>query len=141
MKQILFDTNIILDIALRREPFFEAADQLFSLLDEGKIKGFMTATSATDIYFVSKKVCGRRKTIAFIRELIDILEVLSVTKGTIVEALNSEFKDFEDAVQFCVADMNRIDAIVTRNKPDFSLSTIRVYTPDELIKLLTKKQI
>ena len=134
MKRVLIDTNIILDIALQREPFFEAADQIFNKIDEGVIKGFVTASSVTDIYYVSKKASGREKTIAFIRELIEILEVLSVTKVTIINALNTDFKDFEDAVQYCAADMNFIDIIVTRNKSDFKLSAIEVYTPDELIK-------
>ena len=138
MKQVLFDTNIILDIALQREPFFETSAQIFSKIDEGEIKGFLTASSITDIYFISKKASGREKTIAFIRELIDILEVISVTKNTIINALNTEFKDFEDAVQYCVADMNCMDVIVTRNKSDFKHSTIAVHTPDELLIFLTK---
>ena len=137
MKKVLIDTNIILDIALQREPFFETADQIFRKIDERAIKGFVTASSVTDIYYVSKKACGQEKTIEFIRELIDILEVLSVTKETIINALDAEFQDFEDAVQFCIADMNRMDVIVTRNKSDFELSTIAVYTPEELIKRLS----
>ena len=139
MKQVLLDTNIILDIALQREPFFETAAQVFSKIDEGEIKGFLSASSVTDIYFISKKVRGREQTITFMRELIDILEILSVTKSTIIDALYSDFKDFEDAVQYCVADMNRIEMIVTRNKSDFDLSTIEVCTPEELIKKLTEK--
>jgi predicted nucleic acid-binding protein len=137
MKQVLIDTNVILDIALQREPFFEVANQIFDKIDEDEIKGFVTASSVTDIYYVSRKASGQKKTIAFIRELIDILEVLSVTKETIIDALDTDFKDFEDAVQYCVADMNCIDIIVTRNKSDFKLSAIEVCTPDELMKKLT----
>jgi len=121
---------------LQREPFFDAAKQIFDKMEDGKIKGFVTASSIADIYYVSRKASGREKTLAFIRELIDILEVLSVTKETIIDALNTEFKDFEDALQYCVADMNCINIIVTRNKSDFNLSTIEICTPDELIKKL-----
>ena len=138
MKHVLIDTNIILDIAQQREPFFEAANQIFDKIEEGEIKGVVTASSITDIYYLSRKASGRDKTIAFIRELIEILDVLSVTKETIIYALETNFKDFEDAVQYCVADMNHIDMIVTRNKSDFALSTIEVCTPEELIKKLTK---
>ena len=136
MKQVLIDTNIILDIALQQEPFFYAAEQIFDKIEEGTIKGFVTASSITDIYYISKKSSGREKTLAFIRDMIDILEVLSVTKEAIIDALNTEFNDFEDALQYCVADMNCIDVIVTRNKSDFRFSTIEVCTPDELIKKL-----
>jgi len=135
MKQILIDTNIILDIALHREPFFETACQIFEKIDQGEIKGFITTSSITDIYYVSKKTCGQKKTIKFIHELIDIIEVLSVTKEIIMNALNTDFKDFEDAVQYCTAGMNYIDVIVTRNKSDFELSTIEVCSPDELMKI------
>jgi len=137
MKHVLIDTNIILDIALQQDPFYEVASQIFGKIDDGKIKGFVTASSITDIYYVSRKACGREKAINFIRELIDVLEVLSVTKETIINALITEFKDFEDAIQYCVADINRIDIIVTRNKSDFKFSTIEVCTPDELIKILS----
>ena len=85
MKQVLIDTNIILDIGLEREPFFATANELFGKIDEGKIKGFVTASSVTDIYYISKKACGREKTIKFIRELIDILEVLSVSNFLILK--------------------------------------------------------
>ena len=139
MKHVLIDTNIILDIAQQREPFFEAANQIFDKIEEGELKGFVTASSITDIYYLSRKASGRDKTIAFIRELIEILDVLSVNKETIIYALETNFKDFEDAVQYCVADMNRIDMIVTRNKSDFELSAIDVCTPEELIKELTEK--
>ena len=74
MKQVLLDTNIILDVALQREPFFETAVQVFSMIDEGEIRGFLTASSITDIYYMSKKASGREKAIAFIRELVDIKE-------------------------------------------------------------------
>jgi predicted nucleic acid-binding protein len=135
MKRVLIDTNIVLDIALQRESFFELACQIFEKIDKGKINGFITASSITDIYYVSKKACGQKKTIEFICELIDVVEVLSVTKEIIMNALDSEFKDFEDAVQYCVADMNCIDIIVTRNKSDFEFSTLEVCTPDELLKI------
>ena len=68
-----------------------------------------------------------------------IIDILNVTKETIVSALDTDFKDFEDAVQYCVADMNRMEMIVTRNKSDFQNSEIDVCTPDELIEKLTEK--
>ena len=135
MKKVLIDTNIVLDIALQREPFFEAACQIFEKIDKGEIKGFITASSITDIYYISKKSCGQEKTIQFIHELIGIIDILSVSKQVIINALDSEFKDFEDAVQYFTADMNFIDIIVTRNKSDFEHSAIEVCTPDELIKI------
>ena len=82
-----------------------------------------------------KNTNEQEKTMKFIHELIHVIDILSVSKQVIIDALNSEFKDFEDAVQYFTADMNFIDIIVTRNKPDFEHSTIEVCTPDELIKI------
>jgi predicted nucleic acid-binding protein len=137
MKRVLIDSNIILDVALRRKPFIKISSRIFDKIGERKIKGFVTASSITDIYYLMKKVSGREKTLAFIRELTGVIEVLNVTKRNIIDALNTNFKDFEDAVQYCVAEMNRIDIIVTRDKSDFNLSSIEVCTPDELIKKLS----
>ena len=132
MKRVLIDTNVILDAALQRKPFVYAADSLFSKIEKGIIKGFVTALSVSDIFYILRKNGGRENAILFIRELVDILEVLDVTKENIIEAINSDFRDFEDAIQYSVADMNQIDIIVTRNKADFKLSTIEVCYPDEL---------
>ena len=44
MESVLFDTNIILDIALKREPHFDYATKLFSLIDRKEIIGHVTAT-------------------------------------------------------------------------------------------------
>ena len=63
MKKVLFDTNIILDIALKRNPFFELASQLFSLIDRKIIEGYITASTVTDIYYISKKEKGERLTV------------------------------------------------------------------------------
>ena len=136
MKRVLLDTNIILDIALQRKPFFNVAVQIFTKIDTKAIKGFVTASSITDIYYISKKSCGHEKSIKFIRELIDIVEVLSVTKENIIKALNSEFKDFEDSLQNSIADINNIDIVLTRNKSDFNSSSIKICTPIELINIL-----
>lgn len=53
MISVLFDTNIILDIALKRVPFFEDALELFELIDENELKGNIAASTVTDIYYIS----------------------------------------------------------------------------------------
>ena len=72
----------------------------------------------------------------FLTELIEIVDVIGVSKEVIVNALRANFKDFEDAVQYYTALTGDIDTIVTRNKPDFSTSLIPVYTPQELLAAL-----
>jgi predicted nucleic acid-binding protein len=131
---ILFDTNIILDLALKRKDFFEDAFNLFKLIDQSKINGLVTASTLTDIYYVSKREKGHSKTISFLKDLIEIVGVIGVDREIILRALFSEFKDFEDAVQSIAAEMNKVEVIITRNKKDFKDSLPRALTPKEFFQ-------
>ncbi len=132
MKRILLDTNIILDIALKREPHFEHSSKIFELIDKRQIAGCITATTVTDIYYISKKEKGNEVAIEFISKLIEIVDVIGVDKNTIVKALKSGLKDFEDAIQVTAAIFNEIEIIITRNKSDFLNSGLEILTPKEL---------
>ncbi len=134
MKSVLFDTNIILDIALKREPFFQDAIKLFTLIDDQKIVGFVTATTITDIYYLSKKANGHAKTIQFIESLLKIVEIIGVDKTTILKAISLKIKDFEDGIQVSATLLNDIEVIITRNEKDFIGSNVIVNTPNEFLK-------
>ena len=134
MKKVLFDTNIILDIALKRESFFEDAQKLFILIDKEKITGNITATTITDIYYIAKKEKGHNEAINFIENLVEVIDVIGINKETILKALASKMKDFEDAIQSSAAEIHQIDLILTRNKNDFTDTTIKVLTPKEFLK-------
>lgn len=133
MKRLLLDTNIILDIALKREPHFELSSKIFELIDKKRIIGYITASTVTDIYYISRKEKGNEIAIEFISNLIEIVDVIGVDKSIIVKALKSNLKDFEDAVQVSAAENYEIEIIVTRNKPDFLNSGLEILTPKELI--------
>ena len=134
MTKVLFDTNIILDIALKRESFFEDAFKLFSLIDQKKIIGIITASTITDIYYISKKEKGHTESINFIKGLIEVVEVIGIDKDIIIKALTSGIQDFEDAIQTCAAELNEIEVIITRNKNDLTNTSIKILTPREFLK-------
>jgi predicted nucleic acid-binding protein len=134
MKRVLFDTNILLDIALKRSPFFSDALKLFSLIDQQLITGNITATTLTDLHYIARKERGSIEAIRFIVELLDIVEVIGVDKNTIMYALALDMKDFEDAVQVSASVFNNIDIILTRNDVDFIKSPIPVKKPNEFLK-------
>lgn len=137
MKKVLFDTNIILDIALKRDSFFEDAFKLFRLIDEKKIIGNITASTITDIYYISKKEKGHSESINFIENLIEVVEVVGIDKYVITEAFTLELKDFEDAIQASAAELNEIEIIITRNKKDFENTALMIFTPKEFLSLQT----
>lgn len=121
-------------IALKRESFFEDAQKLFILIDKERITGNITATAITDIYYIAKKEKGHNEAINFIKNLIEVIDVIGINKETILKALASKMKDFEDAIQSSAAEIHQIDLILTRNKNDFTDTTIKVLTPKEFLK-------
>ena len=133
---ILFDTNIILDIALNREPHFVASSKVFLKIDNSDFFGFVTATTITDIYYISKHVKGHQITINFISDLIQLLDVIGVNKETIIQSLNSPLLDFEDAVQSVSAKLSNMEYIITRNIKDFNKSEVKAITPIEFLETL-----
>ena len=133
MNKVLFDTNIILDIALKRIPHYEASSKLFELIDLGVIEAYISGSSITDIYYIARKEKGNDITRKFLLELIQIVPVLGVDHNIVLKALQSNFADFEDAVQVFSADANNLDYIITRNKKDFIGSEIEILSPKEAL--------
>lgn len=134
MRRILLDTNIILDIALKREPHFEHSAKLFELIDNKRFIGYITATTVTDIYYIARKEKGKDIALEFVSNLIEVVDVLGIDKNTIIKALISKLKDFEDAVQVSAAEYHDIEIIITRNKSDFLNAGLEVLSPKELVK-------
>jgi predicted nucleic acid-binding protein len=131
----LIDTNIILDIALNRQPFCREARIIFQYMEDEKIRGHISASTVTDIFYLLRKQIGWQNATQYILELIEIVDILCVDKQTIINALSSGWADFEDAVQAQVAIENEIAIIVTRNVKDFQqLTSIKILTPTELIE-------
>jgi len=134
MKSLLFDTNIILDIALHRKPFVDHAFELFNLIDQNIITAFITATTITDIYYIANRRKGHTEALNFLKDLINIVDIVGVGKSIIIDAMYSEVRDFEDAIQSSAATSHKIDIIITRNKDDFDQSSVTVLTPTEFLE-------
>ena len=137
MKHLFLDTNVIIDFLIDRKPFSISAAKLFDFSEKGALKIYIAAVSYNNIYYVVKKLTSHKETIKILKDLEKIAETIDTTKDVIRESINSEFKDFEDAIQHQTAiTCNKIDAIITRNKIDFKYSKISVLTPDEALGLI-----
>ncbi len=132
----LFDTNVILDVLLQRQPFAPDALALFVAVETGELKGVLGATTVTTVYYLVAKAVGREKAITSIRQLLTIFEVAAVTRAVIERALTQPFTDFEDAVLAEAGQLGAVDVIVTRNVADFRHTSLPVYTPAELLAAL-----
>ncbi|MEG4579847.1 PIN domain-containing protein [Microcoleus sp. MON1_C5] len=135
--KVLIDTNIIVDVALDREPFFAESDRILTFVEEGQIQGYVSASTFSDLYYIIRRDKGRDWTLEFLRQLATFCQVATVDNSVISIALTCNFKDFEDAIQYSTAVINLIDAIVTRNPRDFPVTTPRIVTPNQLTQELT----
>lgn len=132
----LVDTNIIVDALTGREPFRETAEQIFMLAANQIEDLYITASSATDIYYLIRKYLhdsGQAKDA--IAKLFELFYILDSTAEDCLEALLLDMKDYEDAVISCCASRNQMDYIVTRNIKDYRESKVQAVLPDNFIKL------
>jgi predicted nucleic acid-binding protein len=135
--KVLVDTNIILDVALERQPFFEASEQVLAFAEQGQITGYISASTFGDLYYVIRKNKGRESALDFLRKVSCFCRVATVDQAVVSMALTATFRDFEDAIQYSTAVMSQLDAIVTRNSQDFFEAALRIITPDILIQEIT----
>lgn len=134
--KVLFDTNVILDLMLDREPFAEVAERLVSSAESGALTGCLGATTITTIHYLAAKVLGSQRSLDEVRKLLVIFEIAPVNRPVLERALDLGFSDFEDAVLHEAARQSGAEAIVTRNRFDFANSEIPVYSPEELAEAL-----
>ncbi len=136
--KVLFDTNVILDTVLARVTFIENAAYLFEAVELGKIQGFISAMTVTDIhYLVKRHTKSAEIAIATISKLLILMEVCAVARGIIQQAVDLGLSDFEDAVQVAAAMRAGLNAIITRDVAGFVGSPVPIMSPDEMVKQLS----
>jgi predicted nucleic acid-binding protein len=137
MNNIFLDTNVIIDFLADRRPFSLLAAKIFNYSLQGKVKVFISAVSYNNIYYILRQSLTNRETIKLLDELCEMTEIADVTKAIIKKSLKTNFKDFEDAIQYnCALSINKIDFIVTRDTKDFKNSVLPVLTPEEAFSSL-----
>ncbi len=138
MDKVLIDTDVILDFLFDQEPYSENAANVLNLCEKSQIQGFVTAIMLSNIYYLLRKTSKHEKVIKHLKMLMTILEVANTNKTAVIEALNSDFKDFEDALQnFSAQNMSEINIIITRNVKDYKTSSLSIMTPETFLKSIT----
>lgn len=136
--KLFLDTNVMLDLLAKREPFFESAARIVSLADKSRVDVYVSALSyATADYFL-KKILSPSKSIESLRKFKTVSNIVSLDEFIIERSLNSDFSDFEDALQYNSAVKAGCNYIITRNVKDFKKSELPVLTPDDFLALLNK---
>jgi len=136
MDRILVDTNIVLDLLAKRTEFVIEAQELFTLSDKKELKLYVSSlTFANTYYMLSQKmklINARR----ILRKFKVLVEVLPMDDKIIDLSLESDFKDFEDAIQYHTAIENNLNIIITRNLKDFKTAKIPVLTAKNYLGMI-----
>lgn len=136
--RVLIDTCIIIDALQSRKPFNEAAEKIILLAANKSFEGFITAKSATDIYYLTHRYThSDKETRKILSNIFVLLEPLATDGLDCWKAISSDIADYEDAVMVETAIRCEIDCIVTRNTKDYSKSPITVYEPTDFISKVT----
>ena len=131
--KLFLDTNVMLDFLGEREPFYISAARIATLADKRKLKINVSALSFATVGYFLTKYEGLKKTKDKLRKFKVISGISELDELILEKGLNSDFSDFEDALQYFSALRTECDIIITRNGKDFRKSQIPVMTPDEFL--------
>ncbi len=134
MTRIFIDSDIILDLLAEREPHYIFAAKLFTLVDLQKITAFTSPIVFANLHYLLKKKTSNSSALKNLRKLKTLINILPVDERVIEQSLNSEFNDFEDAIQYFTAVNNGIKLLITRNKADYKKSKISIADAEEFLK-------
>lgn len=138
MTDIFIDTDVIIDFLIDRKPHSREAAIIFTLIEQRKLKGYVSSLTFSNLYYLLRKVESHNKVITKLESISRLLTILKVDKQTIKDSISSGFTDFEDSIQYnCARDYKKIDVLITRNIKDFKNSEIPVMTPADYLKMVS----
>lgn len=138
MKNLLIDTNIVLDLLAKREPFYESSAKLFSLADRNEIQLSVSSLTFANTNYVLSKLKSASEAKEILRKFKLLVHIVSLSEKIVDLTLNdSAFKDFEDGLQYYSAIESKQDIIITRNQKDFKSSLLSIMSAEEFLSSLS----
>jgi len=131
--KVFVDTNVLLDVFGKREPFYNDAVAIWTLAEKRAIDAVISAVSITNIYYIVRRVESRLTAMKCLRQLRRVFTIGTCDEAVIDRALQSNLKDFEDAVQLATAEYSEALCLITRNPAHFANDSIPVLTPSEFL--------
>ena len=139
--RILIDTNIILDVLLKREPFYENAANVLKATENSDIKEFVSASAITDIYYIAYKTLrDKAKVKELLKSILRIVSVAGISAEDIYRSLELDWNDFEDSIQYSSAVGNDMDGLITRNVKEYSLAELPIWTPEAFLEIIASEK-
>ncbi|WP_194850610.1 PIN domain-containing protein [Nonlabens antarcticus] len=135
MDHVLIDNDVMLDFLLNRQPFSDDAAKIYELCKTGVIKGYTSPVILSNAHYVLRKIHSHENIVKSFLKLLEVIDLVEINKITVIDALNSSFKDFEDALQNFAAAANKdISIVITRNFKDYKSSRLSIQTPLTYLK-------
>jgi len=133
VEKIFIDTDIALDLLSERLPHYTYAAQLFTLADKEKLLIYVSSLSFSNLNYLLSRQRSNKDARRILNKLKVLVNVLSVDEKIIGLSLNSEFKDFEDAIQYYTAIENDLSTLITRNLKDYKYANITIMTAEDFL--------
>ncbi len=138
-EQLFIDTDIILDVVLKREPHFPDSQKIISLIERNYFYGYTSALVIANCYYIISSNVDKKTAVKTISKLRSILIILPFSDKEIGESINSNIKNFEDGVQYFISINNNINNLITRNISDYKNLDINILTPKDFLNLKKTK--
>ena len=140
--RIYVDTNVIIDLLAKRQPFYKDAKDLFSMIAKEELIAYTSVKSISDVYYVLKRnTHNKTDTDKLIVKLISLLYVADNEGIDLLKSLSYKTKDFEDNLISQLSSRMKLDYIISRNIQDFDQDIVKTITPKECLSILNLPDI
>lgn len=139
MQKVFIDTDVILDLLDKREPFYKEAAIIFSLIEENNIKGYTSPIVFANIHYILSKKLSKNMALKNLLKLRNLINIAPINEKIIDQSLNSNFKDYEDSIQYYTAIAADISILITRNVKDYKNAGITICDPQQYLKMRLAK--
>lgn len=138
MHKIFIDTDVILDVLLKREPYHLSAAYIFRKIELNKIKAYTSPLVLANLHYILSKATTQKTSLEKIKQLHQMLKITKIDQEIIDNVLFvNKIKDLEDLIQYYSAIDRKIDFLITRNIFDYPTpKNIKIIRPDEFMKIL-----
>ncbi len=134
--KVFLDSDILLDVLMKREPFYLSATNIIELSNKREIVSFVSSSCYANVFYVLRRFSNSEKAKSAIKALSNFLNILTVDSRIIQMALDSDLRDFEDAIQYFTAKSHNLKYIITRNIKDYRIDDISVMTAEDFLKII-----
>jgi len=133
MKKIFIDTNVLLDVLLKRPEFHQAAARIWADCESGKAEGYISAISLNNLHFIMVRKTGKNRALESVRIVLNIFKVIPLDDKILRLAAELPHKDFEDAIQLFSAVQTKVDCIITRDAGHFPNGYLPIISPTDYL--------